>query len=102
LVYRPNPKHREPWQRGRKGSLCEKELTLEDAQRLLDESVPDPSGKKRYAVRNERAYAGAEARPGDWHGWPVGWVEVPPLVRIGFERAGKLSNRARRRFWDSH
>jgi len=26
LNYVPNPKHKEPWQRGRRGSLCPREI----------------------------------------------------------------------------
>jgi len=34
-----NPKHKEFWHRGRKGSLCPREITRERAQALLDEGV---------------------------------------------------------------
>ena len=77
LRYEPNPKHREPWQRGRRGSLCT-EVGVEQAQQLLNESVL--VGEKRYAVYQGRPYC-AQAHEGVWHGYPIGWVEVPAKLR---------------------
>lgn len=80
--------------------MCEGDITREEAQGMLDESIV--YGQRRYAVRNERAYSGAEHRLGHWHGWPVGWKEVPPAIFTQFQEQGKVSKRSRRQFWDGH
>ena len=36
--YEPNPKHREPWQRGRRGALCQPDTDPALAQQLLANS----------------------------------------------------------------
>lgn len=38
-TYEGNPKHKHPWQPGRRGSLCPKEIGLARAQELLAGSV---------------------------------------------------------------
>jgi len=81
LRYEPNRKHKEPWQPGRKGSLCPPpaELSLLVAARMLKDSVLD--GTKRYSHHLGKAFAAQEHLAGCWHGYPVGWVEVPPSIR---------------------
>lgn len=39
LTYEPNPKHKEPWQRGARGSLCPRDA---DGPALLAASQVDP------------------------------------------------------------
>jgi hypothetical protein len=97
LVYEPNPKHKHPYQPGRKGSLCDLDITPEEAHAMLDRSVPEPDGKRRFATRNGRAYAGREHRPGRWHGYPVDWREVPPEVIRSFLDSGQIRRRDMRR-----
>ena len=64
LIYESNPKHSEPWQIGKKGSPCEREIRPL-AARLLRESVLWQG--KRYAVHDGRAYcARASAEPVAW------------------------------------
>jgi hypothetical protein len=99
MTYEGNPKHKEPWQRGRKGSLCPKNLGASPAD-LLTNSVLD--GDKRYACHDGKAYCAQEHAPGRWHGFPVGWVEVPPRVAAQMVKDGKLSKRDRRRYWEGH
>ena len=53
MQYVSNPKHSDPWQRGRRGSLCPLEVRPL-AQELLDSSVAD--GTKRYAMHEGKAY----------------------------------------------
>jgi len=91
MQYESNAKHTEPWQQGRKGSMCPKSITSDRAQELLNESVQE--GGKRYATDGERAYCAQEHRDGFWHGYPVGWREVPVKVRRKFETDGKVSPR---------
>lgn len=91
LLYEPNPKHKEPWQRGARGSLCPKDV---DAPALLAASVIDPKQPgKRYATDGHRAYCGQEHRPGRWHGYPVQWREVPAAIRRDWVTGGKVSKR---------
>jgi len=99
LLYKGNPKHREPWQPGRRGSLCPREVDLEQAQAMLDSS--ELVGKKRYAVWRGRAFCGQSEDGGShWHGSPVGWVEVPPAVWRGFLKRGEIRRRDIRRYWE--
>jgi hypothetical protein len=96
-VYESNPKHREPWQRGARGSLCPKDA---DGPALLAASQADPKRPgKRYATDGHRAYCGQEHRPGRWHGYPVQWREVPPAIRIGWVTGRQVSKRDIREYW---
>jgi hypothetical protein len=98
LAYEPNPKHKEPWQRGRKGSLCPKNLVIKDTLRLLrEESVV--CGQARYAIHCGRAFKATSNHQGVWHGWPVGWVEVPEYLRLQWRDEGKLKKRDMNRYW---
>lgn len=98
LPYEPNPKHKEPWQRGRRGSLCPKNLTIKDVLRLLrEESVLH--GQARYAIHEGRAFKATANHEGIWHGWPVGWVEVPESLRLQWRKEDKLKKRDMTRYW---
>jgi hypothetical protein len=96
-VYQPNPKHKEPWQPGRKGSLCPKDLSLLEAARLLKTSLED--GESRWATANGRAFRAKQHAAGKWHGWPVAWGEVPAGLRIQWVREGVVSRKDISRFW---
>jgi hypothetical protein len=97
LRYEPNPKHKEPWQRGARGSLCPKEA---DGPALLAASLVDPEHPgKRYATDGHRAYCGQEHHPGRWHGYPVQWREVPPKVRSGLVAGNQVSKRDMKEYW---
>ena len=98
MQYDTNPKHSEPWQRGRRGTLCPKEIDLDVAQDLLAESVAE--GKKRYAVREGKAYCAQEHESGLWHGYPVGWVAVPMSLRQKWKKERRVRRSDIRRFWD--
>lgn len=79
MRYEGNPKHKEPWQRGKRGSRCPSDFSLELAQKLLNCS--ESTGSKRFSVHEGHAYC-AQCHGNDcWHGYPVGWVEVPPSIR---------------------
>ena len=97
MEYRGNPKHKEPWQPGRRGSLCPKELTLEAVESLLRNSVQ--VGNKRYATWRQRAFA-AQEHDEVWHGYPIGWKEVPQPVRHQWRQAGLVSNGDIKKFWE--
>ena len=97
LRYVPNSKHSDPWQPGRRGSLCPREVRPL-ANDLLNGSEVD--GYKRYALHAGKAYCAQEHRPGLWHGYPVGWVEVPERLRRKWRAEGKVSRHDIRRYWD--
>ena len=96
IRYESNRKHSEPWQRGRRGSLCPKEVR-ESALELLKNSELD--GDKRYAVHQGRAYCARQHSEDAWHGYPVGWVEVPEYIRRKSLRHGQVSRRDIRSNW---
>jgi filamentous hemagglutinin len=101
LHYVPNPKHDEPWQRGRRGSLCPKEISRKQAQKLLDDS--ELAGGKRYAVHEGRPYWAQDDGAGGWHGYPIGWKEVPSKLRTRWEKREKrVKKREIDRHWESH
>ena len=85
MRYERNDKHKQPWQRGRRGSLCPADMDLATAQNLLQDS--EAVDGKRYAVHEGRAYCAQEHGADVWHGYPVGWVEAPgSLLRRWLEQ----------------
>jgi hypothetical protein len=101
LRYEPNPKHKEPWQPGKKGTLCPPpaELSLTVAARMLRDSVLD--GTKRYAYHAGKAFAAQEHLEGCWHGYPVGWVEVPASIRQTWLSSKQIRKQDLKRHWES-
>lgn len=99
VTYEENEKHCNPAQRGQRGSLCPREIDDGLADQLLQGSVLD--GQTRYATHGGRAYKAAQHRPGKWHGWPVGWVEVPQPIKQQFLKQKLVKKRDTRRFWES-
>ncbi len=95
--YEANPKHKEPWQRGARGSLCPRDV---DAPGLLAASEVDPAHPgKRYATDGVRAYCGHEHAPECWHGFPIEWRKVPEKIRQAWLATGNVSRRDMRRHW---
>ena len=97
MTYEGNPKHKEPWQRGRKGSLCRFTASAL-AQAILDASAAWEG--KRYSTHEGRAFCGQEHAPGRWHGYPVGWKEVPEPLRSSWLKEGRISRKNVREFWE--
>ena len=97
MLYEPNDKHKKPWQRGKQGSLCPRSIDSERAQTMLDASVAD--GRKRYASDGARAYCAQQHVVDHWHGYPVGWEEVPPKIRAQLVERHGVSPRDLRRYW---
>ena len=97
MEYESNPKHSEPWQRGRRGSLCPKEVRPIAEELLADSELVE---SKRYAVHDGRAYCAQEHRPGVWHGYPVGWKVVPPELRGRWRKQNRVRSRDIRQYWD--
>jgi hypothetical protein len=100
LRYEPNPKHKEPWQSGRKGTLCPHERELVPFDMLVD-SILD--GDKRYAVCNGVAFAAQCHRVADgkefWHGYPEAWVNVPESIRRQWIKENKVTRRMVSKYW---
>lgn len=94
--YESIPKHKEPWQPGKRGSLC-KEVSPVEAQKMLVRSLSWTN--KRYAVRDGRPYVAHEHEKNKWHGYPVGWKEVPHEIRSELQAKEKVRNRDIKRFW---
>jgi len=98
-VYEGNPKHKEPWQPGRKGSLCPADIGAERARMLLREAVP--LGKTRFAADRGRPFCAQlhDADRNRWHGYPVCWREVPHNVRQAVRDRFGVSNAELKRYW---
>jgi hypothetical protein len=97
LRYEPNPKHKEPWQRGARGSLCPRDA---DGPVLLAASQVDPNHPgKRYATDGHRAYCGHEHSLECWHGFPIEWRKVPATIRNAWLAEGRVSSRSVRELW---
>ena len=98
MRYESSPKHKEPWQRGRRGVLCPREIDAERARQLLADS--EPVGDVRYAVHGGRAYCARQHGPDLWHGYPVGWIRVPERLRRRWMDEGRVRRRDIRTHWD--
>ena len=98
MRYEGSRKHREPWQPGRRGTLCPNHLDQSIVQWLLEES--ELVGNKRYAVYEGRAYCAQQDGNDRWHGYPVGWVEVPERLRRRWLNEDRLRRRDIRNHWD--
>lgn len=100
MEYEPNPKHKFPWQRGRRGSLCPHEIELDQAQALLDASeVDDAMPRKRFVVDRATAYCALQHGPDRWHGFPISWREVPARLRRKWLNEGRITDRDMKRGW---
>ena len=98
MRYESNPKHSDPWQRGRRGAQCPPDVDAEVAARLLLTS--ELGGTKRYAVFEGRAFCAQQHAADVWHGYPVGWVSVPASIRKLWVGAGAVQRRDIKRHWD--
>ena len=99
MVYESNPKHSEPWQPGKKGGICE-QAVRPLAAALLAASELD--GNKRFAVYDGMAYCAQEQRPGVWHGYPVGWIDVPDHIKKKWKHAQLVTKGQLKKYRESH
>ena len=97
MRYKSNPKHGDPWQQGRRGTPCPPDIDRKLAERLLAQS--EPSGTARYAVREGRAYCARQDGNDVWHGYPLGWKEVPESLRRRWLKEGLVRRRDIKRHW---
>ena len=98
MRYESNPKHSDPWQRGRRGARCPRNIDVERAQQLLSSS--EVFGNKRYAVSEGQAFCAQQHGCDVWHGYPVGWVAVPVAIRKQWLDAGRVRRRDIQRNWN--
>jgi hypothetical protein len=97
--YEPNPKHKPgPLQHG---TLCPEDLTRADAQRLLEEAVPDPTSQGTgslwiYDQGWVFCARATDAQRDVWHGYPVPGCDVPKEVMQLFKEKGWVDRRAAR------
>ena len=89
-TYESNPKHKEPWQAGARGSICPPELH-EIAQQLLAGS--ELVDNRRYATHGGKAFCARKHAEDRWHGYPVLWREVPETTRRKWMVEGKIQRR---------
>jgi hypothetical protein len=106
LRYVPKEKHKDPFQRGRKGALCPPaaEMPADMAQKLLESSDPDPRAKQveRWATDGRLAYCGRpydRKKKSEWYGFPVGWFRVPDRLRRKWIREGLAERATMYLFW---
>ncbi len=99
-VYEGSPKHKTPWHPGRKGSLCPSDVGMTRARELLQSSIVE--GKKRYSVDQGRAFCAQQhdAAKNRWHGYPIGWRDVPASVRQQLLKSGAVRPRDMKRYWE--
>jgi len=55
-----------------------------------------------HAFYAGKAYCAQEHCPDCWHGYPVGWKEVPPALRQQWTKAGLVKRRDIQQYWESH
>ena len=98
MRYESSLKHKDPWQRGRRGALCPKGIDAASAQQMLAGS--ELSDDTRYAVREGKAYCARQHAPDAWHGYPVGWIRVPERLRRRWLDEQRVRRRDIRAHWD--
>jgi hypothetical protein len=96
-TYEPNPRHKQPWQPGARGTLCPRGA---DGAVLFETATQDPIRPgKRYNTDGQRAYCAhpnARLDPDDdqqhvvWHGFPVQWGAVPIAVQRQWVAEGRI------------
>ena len=103
MKYTGSDKHKLPWQRGRCGSLCPKAIDQRTADGILATSRTWPEdaveARRRYGIWEGRAFCAVEHVAGEWHGWPVGWKEVPEPLRRAWRGERLLSRRQLNKYW---
>ena len=57
-------------------------------------------GNKRYATHEGRAYCAQEHGADVWHGYPVGWVDVPESLRRTWLKQRRLKRRDVKKHWN--
>lgn len=98
--YEPNPKHKDPWQPGRKGSLCPRGT---DGPGLFAAALRDPENEHlRWATDGKNFFAARSSRHLDasgalsWHGYPVAHLDIPVEVMRAWVASGAVSRRIAR------
>ncbi len=96
-----NEKHKHPWQRGRRGSMCPANMSPEEAQALLEagEALPGRVAP-RWSTDGIKAFVARQHAADRWHGHPVAWKEVPARLTSAWISEGRVKKRDVRRYWD--
>ena len=98
MQYESNIKHKLPWQRGRRGSLCPRDIDASMVRVLFANS--EQVGKKRYSTYEGRAYCAQKHSNDLWHGDPIGWEDVLGNLRRTWLSQGHLRRRDVKKHWD--
>lgn len=100
MDYEGSPKHKMPWKGGAQGSLCPRDVDEARAKLLLalSETAPEKP-RARFAVHEGRAFCARPHTERAWHGFPVGWREVPVSLRRKWKAEGRVSRRDLKRYW---
>lgn len=94
-MYVSNPRHKNPWQPGERGTLCPRGV---DGRTLFENATPDPGNpSKRYNTDGTNAYCAHpdkkhfdEGETVTWHGFPVEWRQVPCAVQRDWIKEGRI------------
>jgi hypothetical protein len=96
--YEPSPKHKYP--KGF-GSLCPRELEIEEAQTLLEAAivVAGAGENKLWAASGRWCFCAHPTRLEDdvWHGFPVVGGDVPEPVFAALAETGQITRAERKR-----
>jgi hypothetical protein len=100
LRYEGNPKHKQPWQRGKRGSICPREIDEGRAQLMLSlADVAPESPDARFAVLDGKPYCARPHTKDAWHGYPVRWREVPASLRAKWIEGKRVTRKEIRSNW---
>jgi hypothetical protein len=80
--------------------LCPQSLGSKTPQQLLNSS--EPVGDKRYAIHDGKAFCAQQDGCGNWHGYPVGWKEVPFQLQKKWMKEEFLTRADRKRYLEEH
>ena len=92
-----NDKHKQPWQRGHRASLCPRDMKRTAENLLQDGEAVDG---KRYAVHEGRARCAQKHGDDIRHGYPIGWSETPKSLRHAWVGQGRLRRQYVRKHWN--
>ena len=94
--YVSNPRHKQPWQPGARGTLCPPGVSGAELFATATADVTRPG--KRYGTDGERAYCAHPnvKNPGEgqevvWHGFPVPWSAVPVVIQLKWVDEGLIT-----------
>ena len=90
--------HKMPWRRGRRGSLCPRDMDA--ATPLVLFADREQAGRKRYATHEGEARCAHMHGKYLRHGYPVGWELVLDSLRRAWLSQGRLRRQNAKKHWD--